>query len=55
MISSRCVSPTRKKWNVPLCNPTDIRSVTLPAVVSMAPMSLRAFRIPTAALAPLTG
>ena len=55
MTSSRCESPTRKKWNVPLWMPIDIRSATLPADVSMGPMSRSAFRMPTAARAPLAG
>ncbi len=36
-ISSRCDSPTRKKWKEPLFTPTDIRRTTLPAVVSRRP------------------
>ncbi len=36
-MSSRCDSPTRKKWNEPLFTPTDIRRTTLPAVVSSRP------------------
>ena len=50
-MSSRCDSPTRKKWKVPLFTPTDIRRTTLPAVVSRRPTLRNVARIPWAAVA----
>ena len=47
-ISSRCGEPTRKKWNVPVCTPTDMRSRTLTPGSSMRPTSRRDRRIHTA-------
>ena len=42
-------SPTKKKWKVPLWTPTDIRSVTRPALVSSRPISRILARIRCAA------
>jgi hypothetical protein len=52
-MNSRCDSPTRKKWKVPLFTPTDIRRTTLPAVVSRRPTLRSVARIPWAAVAAL--
>ena len=46
--SARCEEPTRKKWNVPVCTPTDMRSRTLTPGSSMRPTSRRDRRIHTA-------
>jgi hypothetical protein len=54
-MSSLCESPTRKKWNVPLCTPTDIFRPTLPPEVSIRPISRRARRMSTAARQALAG
>ncbi len=53
--SSRWEDPTKKNRNVPLCTPTDIRSVILPAELSIAPISRSVRRMPTAARAPFAG
>ncbi len=52
-MSSRCDSPTRKKWKEPVFTPTDIRRSTLPAVVSSRPTLRSVARIPWAAVAAL--
>ncbi len=46
-MSSRWISgsPTRKKWNVPLWMPTDIRSVTRPEPVLTLPIRASRARI----------
>ncbi len=49
--SSWWETPTRKRWTIPLCTPTDIRSGTRPTEVGMVAASLSAARISTAALA----
>lgn len=49
IISSRCDPPTRKRLNVSLWTPTDIREVTCPATVSQRLKSRSAWRISTAA------
>ena len=48
-ISSRWEEPTRKRWKTPLLTPTDIRSVTRPAEVSIRPIERSSLRIPNAA------
>ena len=49
--SSRCTPPTRKKWNVPACMPTDICRRTGPAEVDSRRIPARASCIPSAAVA----